>query len=62
MVDAADALAALDEVIPEELRSTRHGRTFLGERYNLIRSYIMDSEAEIDSLYRKRAYNDDSNV
>jgi hypothetical protein len=37
---AAQALQALDEVIPEHLRSSRHGSGFLGERYELLRKFI----------------------
>jgi hypothetical protein len=50
MIDAAQALDALDTAIPPELRGTRHGVSFLGERYNLLRKYIIDAADEIQQL------------
>lgn len=40
------ALKWLEEVIPPELRSHRHGQSFLGERFDALKEYIVTCEEE----------------
>jgi hypothetical protein len=41
------ALQALDEAIPPHLRSNRHGEGFLGERYDIVRAFIVRAAASM---------------
>lgn len=45
-----EALRVLDEVIPPHLRSTRHGDSFMGERYDILRAAFSACDAEVKRL------------
>ena len=49
-----NALRALEDAIPTELRTSRHGEGFLGDRYETIRSFIASSSSRSEEVARLR--------